>query len=348
MRTCYTVTAVFLLACAPAFADAEKAVALGEPVPVAQRTVVPAALAALTTHFADDRPGSHVSPYFVILHDTEPWRAQSHAVLLERTHEQFFTRFQQAGFELQPLTDRLVCLLFDSESRFARYALRAEGMDLSWTGGYYSARTNRVALYERGWPKRRPDTQEQEAFDRDDAPPAARLAVVEPTASDGRHDGLASTIHEAAHQLAFNTGLQTRGVMYPFWISEGLAISFETQRPSEPFGPGQPNPARLRDLRLAHAADQLLPLTRFVSLVRPPVDDPAMVPVAYAQAWGLFHHLFTRHPDALRTYLHRLAHLPPGRRTEAALLREFTDAFGPLDTVEADWHAFLDHLDTGE
>src|SRR5204863_3951950 len=45
----------------------------------------------------------------------------------------------------------------------------------------------------------------------------------------------AKTIHEAVHLLAFNCGVQLPDRDYPFWLSEGLATSFETERPQDAF-----------------------------------------------------------------------------------------------------------------
>ena len=39
---------------------------------------------------------------------------------------------------------------------------------------------------------------------------------------------MATIIHEATHQLAFNCGMQNRYADIPLWLSEGIAIYFET------------------------------------------------------------------------------------------------------------------------
>ena len=39
---------------------------------------------------------------------------------------------------------------------------------------------------------------------------------------------VATIIHEATHQLAFNRGLQARFADVPLWVSEGIALYFET------------------------------------------------------------------------------------------------------------------------
>lgn len=345
MRLWHALFVVLLLAPQAGLADVADP---GEPVPADQRERTPAHLEWLAEHFAEARFQSYISPHFVILHDTDPWRARLHAELLERARAQFFDAFERAGFTLRPPAHRLVCLLFADETHFIRYARRVEGMDLSWTGGYYSARTNRVALFERGWPTDRPeamaDADESPADGPDAADARKRLAALEPAASDRHDHGPASTIHEAVHQLAFNTGLQRRGVMYPLWISEGLAIAFETHRPHRTFGAGRVNADRLVDLRRARDADRLLPLDRFVALTRPPTTGDITLAETYAQSWSLFHYLFASQPANLRQYMQNLAALAPGRRSMPTLRREFVAAFGPIDATHEAWQAHVDEL----
>jgi hypothetical protein len=45
--------------------------------------------------------------------------------------------------------------------------------------------------------------------------------------ADDQSEQLHTLVHEAAHQSAFNTGIHSRFVATPRWLSEGLAILFE-------------------------------------------------------------------------------------------------------------------------
>src|SRR5690606_22145949 len=123
-----TFTVVFLLCSVAAWAgpgtstDAS-ATAAAASEPEGAQVATPRGLTALADdYFAPQRGQRYESPHFVILHDTEPWRARSHAVLLERAREQFYEAFEQAGFDLQPIGERLVCLLFAGEAEFTHYA----------------------------------------------------------------------------------------------------------------------------------------------------------------------------------------------------------------------------------
>src|SRR4029078_11637531 len=44
----------------------------------------------------------------------------------------------------------------------------------------------------------------------------------------GAERTVATIIHEATHQLAYNSGLEARFADNPFWVSEGIALYFET------------------------------------------------------------------------------------------------------------------------
>lgn len=343
----------------PPAADAAEASAVvdeaREPAPLTWR--VRRTQAVLDEHFAEEGFRIKRTAQFVLLHNTAPERAATRAALLELTHQRFFEAFGDF-YDLDDAERPLVCVLFADEDAYARYARRVDRLDMSWAGGYYSSRTNRMVLYDA--PTDAPADERCERCGERHEPEAAKVPVSDVDASDpetlllaaAEEAGaaaspplnLASTTHEAAHQLAFNTGLQRRGVMYPFWVSEGLACAFETNSPDEPFGLGKPNPNRLEDLRGAMRRDALIELERFVSMTRPPTRDRQRLNGIYAQAWALFQYLYLHERDALAAYLRTLADLPAGRRSERKLRREFTDAFGPIEQLEERWQAHLKTL----
>ncbi len=150
--------------------------------------------------------------------------------------------------------------------------------------------------------------------------------------------------HELAHQLAFNSGLQKRGVMYPLWVSEGLTTNFEFEE-SATASLERCHTARCRSVLEMRAAGELIPLRQFVvqTSVSP---DAHLGRQYYAQAWAFFQYILTEHTEGLRLYLRELAKQPPGRRDSSIMLREFTKAFGPPEDLEATWNTFLDRQQT--
>ncbi len=250
---------------------------------------------------------THVSEHFAMVY--APSQTSSAAVqrafgLLERTHEEFYLSMRSAGFAPQPLSERLVWVSFGNAEQFSRYARETERMNLSWLDSYYSSRTNRVVT--------------------------TRCSSERMT-------------HEAAHQLAFNSGLQTRGVMYPLWVSEGLATNFEADS-SGAMGFGRDNPVRRERLLAARAADRLVWLPDFLTLTRPATGELDAANDLYAQSWGVFRFLFAHRRADLRRYLAALSAADPGWRDPSTLEHEIEAAFGSREPLTAAWERFLEQL----
>ena len=269
------------------------------------------------------------SSNFKIVHDADKTEAEKIAQLLELTYQQFQSTFKSRGFELRNPDDKLMWVCFSDCGRFNTYALEADGMDLSWLSGYYSSKTNVVAIIK-------PHAQ---AYLRENQPPAKNedASILAITSIPGAHPDVVKIMHEAAHQFAFNTGLQKRRVMYPLWLSEGLATSFEA---------GQiPQSDDVRTLRLVEMYQQgnLIPLNEFITITRLPADSQTHKDI-YAQACGLFNFLCEQRSGELKNYLNELYKLEPGMRSGQVLRSEFVSAFGPIDKLEGPWRQFIQSL----
>jgi hypothetical protein len=255
------------------------------------------------------------------------------AHLLEDTHDKFYATMRKAGFRLDPVQGSLNCVTFSSRSQFDRYARKTEFRRLSWLDGYYSPRTNRVLLLLSSLT----DWEKENRKDEGNVIPAYGVSYPSPHPEGS----LARIAHEAAHQLAFNSGLQKRGVMYPFWVAEGLAASFETGSET---GPAQLHPVRSRHLLQAYNEGNVRPLEEFLLTVVPRCRSRKELNDLYAQAWGVFHYLFTHHRAELRTYMELLAEDGVGRRTRYHRLKLLQKALPPVNILEAGWQGFLRDL----
>ncbi len=235
--------------------------------------------------------------------------------------DEFIRMLDDAGFEVARPSARLVWVGFDDRGQFDRYVARWERMNLSRLEGYYSTRTNRVATVM-------PNGQAG----------AARAPASQPgdeTAPLG-----VSLMHEAAHQLSFNCGLLKRGVMYPLWVTEGLATNFEVGARKR-MGENGPRCSRLIDAR---AGCEITPLAELAVATRVPADrDDARQ--LYAEAWGLFRFLLDSRAAELKRYLESAARMPEGRRSPEAMKAEFESAFGPIGKLEQSWVRFVAGLD---
>jgi len=271
------------------------------------------------------------------------------ADLLERAYRQFNSGFKQAGFTLGPMEERLAWIIFDDESQYRDFAEVSDGMRSSYLESYYSARSNQVVLMQAsgfaGWRNSSPHRWNFAS---------ARFEESQVSGMDPQGDGLDAlwdggvlevrrAVHEAAHQLAFNTGLQKRGVMYPLWVSEGLATNFECDRTSE-IGVAGENAPRKRQLLRAYDGRRLMPLDSFATLVNIPPSGQHAANDLYAQAWGLFKFLFQNRPAGLKSYLTALAELDAGSRDRRTMELEFTSAFGSIQRLDRSWTRYLDSL----
>ena len=297
------------------------------------------------------------SRHFLLCYDTSDAFAAQRGGSLEKAYEAFMFFFNMQKLRPAFLQKRLVVILFKNRADYLAYAKATEGADLSWAAGYYSQRTNRAAFFD--------DTNgpEAESVEKKLDKLRARLkelnVEIDTANNKGDHDrarGLATerdaignalyqvntrvdntlglmnavkTVHEAAHQLAFNTGIQKRLVDYPLWFSEGLACSFEIEDRSGRRGPSIVNYGRLAVCKEAVKRDKMIPLEKFISQPQPPAMDEATLNVFYAEGWALFHYLYKTNRPGMEKYL--LAYqavpsvqaVPPERR-----LKLFTDAFG--------------------
>lgn len=267
--------------------------------------------------------------------------------LLERTYRQFYAEFKKAGFKLEPVKDRLAWLVFDNQEQYRDFARVADGMDSPYLESYYSAKTNQVVLMLTSALLGRPRRETPRDHDRIIGSLEPELAGMDhQLPDDDRHEmggilDVRRAVHEATHLLAFNSGLQKRGVMYPLWVSEGLATNFESDS-VESAGMARENLRRLRQLRQAHEDGRLMSLEGFVTLVSIPPSRAATVNDLYAQAWGLFSFLFKNRRMELRYYISSLAQVGTEPRETKVMLREFTDAFGSLERIERSWLRYLE------
>ena len=269
------------------------------------------------------------STHFKINHQAETRDAENIAGLLELAYERFDAVFTNKGFILHTPNDKLEWICFAKPEHFNSYAMSADKRDLSWLSSYYSTKTNIVAIVK---PDKIPAPQKTHLPDSGE-PGSVLLAItMEQPSGD-----TVKLMHEAAHQLAFNRGLQKRNVMYPLWISEGLATSFEETLSS-------PRETK-RNQRLVEMQknNRLLPLDEFVTITRLPADAELQKDF-YAQAYGLFQFASEHRKDSLKNYLAELYKLESGPRSKHTLGVEFVSAFGPVEQINQSWLDYVQGL----
>ena len=276
---------------------------------------------------------THSSAHYLIYDETRSGWAPDAAQVLECALDQFYEVWRDQSMALAAPRQPLVWLHFTERQSFDDYAQTVDRADLSWAEGYYSAKTHRVAVFSRRGAAH-PDPSSPGDLEGIHATSGTHAVAVSPS------DDLPRLTHEAAHQLAFESGLFQRGVTYPLWLSEGLALHFEADDEGR-VGAGASHAARRA--RLAEAARQgrLVPLSRFLTLTTLPTEDPAAVDAIYDQAWGVFALLLEERPAALREYLQLLAQQQAGRRSESARRAEVDKTFGDVAALDAAWVRFV-------
>lgn len=266
----------------------------------------------------------YTTAHYVICHNTSKHYAAWCGSLLERLHRGFFTYWdhKDRGLKLAEPKYPLVALVFADQASYVKYAEAELGPAAGNVLGYYSLRTNRVTMYDLTGVQvlRQPDSQR------------GSTAEINRMLADPKAERLVATvIHEATHQLAFNSGLHARYADIPLWLSEGVATYFETPDLESTKGwntIGKVNPvqfARFKDYLTRRPAGSLATLLADSSRFR----DGETQEDAYAESWALTYYLARTKPDLYHKYLRQMAAKGPLLHdTPEDRIREFRLVFG--------------------
>jgi hypothetical protein len=296
---------------------------LGEPfTPLDSKRLAERLLAELPVGFR-----VHTTPHYVVCYNTSREYAQWTSSLLERLHKAFTNYWKHEGLALSEPEFPLAVIVFADRESYDRHSRDDLPGGVGNIVGFYSLRSNRVNMFDlsgaeslRG-PQRRSSMRE---INQILSQPAAVPLV-------------ATIVHEATHQIAFNCGLQTRFADIPLWLCEGMAVYFEAPDLASTRGwrgIGRVNYPRLTTFR------ENLGQWREGSLERLLVNDrrlrePRTAADAYADAWALNYYLIKYEPEAYREYLRALAAKPPlVNDGPQARLAEFRQHFGDLRQLE--------------
>ncbi|HEY3964903.1 MAG TPA: DUF1570 domain-containing protein [Planctomycetaceae bacterium] len=258
-----------------------------------------------------------VTRHYVICTSARRPYAQWCGALFERLYLSFHNYWKQRGLKLAEPEFPLVALVFAGEREFATFATKDAGADAATAKGYYSIGTNRMVLY---------DLTAADAKPIGDSSDIDRQVAAVPY-------NIATVIHEATHQIAFNSGMHTRYADNPLWLVEGMAMYFETPDLSSKTGwktAGAVNDERLRQFRGFISAGRRKPdsLTMLISSDAR-FNDADQAADAYAEAWALSFYLIRTRKEAYVKYLNSLAAKPRlVIDTPAERLADFKAAFG--------------------
>jgi hypothetical protein len=151
---------------------------------------------------------------------------------------------------------------------------------------------------------------------------------------------VATIVHEATHQIAFNCDLQTRYADIPLWLCEGMAVYFEAPDLTSTRGwqgIGKINYPRLETFQSNLPKWQSGSLERLISDSDRFRNSETAID-AYADAWALNYYLIKYRPKEYVAYLKALSKKPPLIDDEPqARVAEFREHFGDLGQLEQEF-----------
>ncbi len=235
--------------------------------------------------------------------------------LFERFYAAFRRHWNGPPLKLHEPQLPLAAIVFADQQEFAAYATKDAGPSVADAKGYYSIATNRMVLFDLSANGGKPARNEAELIRR-----VSRNSY-----------NVATVVHEATHQIAFNNGLHTRYASNPLWLTEGMAMYFETPDLSSRSGwktIGKVNQLRLRQFK---KYVQTRPADSLKTLI---AGDQRMVQAqtagtAYAESWALTYFLIRTHREQYKNYLAHIQSKPRLRFDDAETrIADFEAAFG--------------------
>jgi hypothetical protein len=273
----------------------------------------------------------HFTAHYVICYDTTKEYAQWCGGLFEQLYRAFATFWKNRGFKLHEPEFPLVAVVFAERRAYLAYSAPELGDAAPSIIGYYSPSSNRMTMY---------DLTGVEVESRGHRSRGGSAEIGQILAKPEAERTVATIVHEATHQIAFNCGLHSRISDCPRWFSEGIAMYFETH--ARGWGNiGSVNRVRLRDFqaylprRPADSLQTLLADDRRFSDAEHGSD-------AYAEAWTLTYFLIRQHPKQYVEYLKTLSQKKAATRdTAEKRLKEFTAAFGALKKLDLEFVRYV-------
>ena len=273
----------------------------------------------------------HTTPHYVVCYNTSRAYAQWTSSLLERLHRAFTNYWENQGVDIHEPDFPLVVVIYATADQYREASRDELGGAAGSIIGYYSLLTNRVSMY---------DLTGSEAMRGDDAGRGSLKEINQMLTRPAAVPLVATVVHEATHQIAFNCGLQQRLAEMPLWLVEGMAVYFEAPDLSSSRGwrgIGKVNYLRLNTFQTNVASSRRLTVLSMVADDKR-FRDPRTAVDAYADAWALNYYLIRYHPDEYVAYVKAISkQLPLVPMTAEQRTAEFRKYFGDVEELERDF-----------
>jgi hypothetical protein len=276
--------------------------------------------------------------HYVVCYNTTDAYANWVSALFERLYDRFHKYWKTRDIKLVEPQFPMIALVFETKQSYLKYAEPELGRSAESMLGYYNLMSNRVTTFDlTGIEGMIPDGMR-----------VTKSGLVHQILSRPESERTVATIvHEAVHQIAYNCGLQVRLADNPVWVSEGLAVFFETPDLRSRDGWGEMgkintfNLINFRNYLPQRGTDGLIRLLSEDKRFR----DPKTVNHAYGESWALNYFLLkTRGKDYAR-YLKYLSNQPPlGESDAKQRIADFQEFFGDLTALDREFVKYIGKL----
>ena len=279
----------------------------------------------------------HKTKHYLICYNTSKAYAQWCGGLFERLFRAYNNYWMRRDMSLSPPEMPMVAIICKDKETWHHYAGREVGNAVDSIDGYYNLITNRIATYDL---TANPQTSGRASKSRN-------ISEINRLLSQPQAGQLVATvIHEATHQIAFNCGIQQRLSDIPIWLNEGMAMYFETPdlRSKKGWrGMGEINMNRLvqfRNYLQRRPGDSLYSMIANGKRMQGRSEDKRFggqqgILDAYSEAWALTYFLLTYQQDDFIKYLKFLSEKKPGRaESEEQKITDFEKFFGDLESLD--------------
>jgi len=276
----------------------------------------------------------HQSKHYLIAYNTNLAYAEWVGQLFERLYRGLHNYWGSRRVDLKEPRFPLVAIVFSNKASYLAYAQRDIGDSAGSLFGYYNMNTNRMVMYDlTGVDGLVPQGQK-----------VPTQALINQILSQPQSERTVATIvHEAVHQLAFNLGLQVRLADNPLWLSEGLAMFFESPDLRSPQG-WKMGTVNYHNLRLFAQYSSRRKDDSLSNLIR---DDERFknsetVGDAYPESWALTYFLMKARGKQFTEFLKDIGKLEPlGEANADQRTQLFTKHFGDVTQLDREFVGYM-------
>lgn len=277
-----------------------------------------------------------ISEHYIFVYNASDGYAEWCMGLFDSLSEGFERFATRNGFELNSRVEPMVVVIFASKYDFVQFASQKSetGKGADQIAAYYNLQSNRVVLY---------DLSQTEGTDSAETRRKSKyLESKEFLSRPNAEFNVATIVHEATHQIAYNRGVFQRPGPFALWAVEGLSLLFETPngRASQGgWGYRTSFPTNDRQLRFfrnfASSTKNRDPLRETITQELMTKDLQGY----YGTSWALFYYFYKKKPKALAEYITAVSKRPPGTLyTKEERIADFEEHFGD------DWDKLTDSL----